>query len=165
MVAGLSTQRNAISMLHSRIAAILEYLSGVHQGKIAPDHETLRQISSLVSSITSSSTSESTSASKSPTASTSGTAGASLASEFEQEQNDVTLISLLNLMTKSLDEANMLVDKFGITYARDHGRGEDDMFGMGGQMRRGGGGVGGPRKASHADGARRPARRNVDSFF
>ena len=151
-------------MLHSRIAAILEYLSGVQQGKITPDHETLRQISSLVSSITCTATSESSngapSGSKVPASSTSA---ATLGSEFEQEENDVTLTSLLNLMTKSLDEANMLVDKFGIAYAKDQNR-EDEMFGGGGsQMRRGGGAA--HRKGGHAEMARRSGRRNVDSFF
>ncbi|KAK9897723.1 Mov34-domain-containing protein [Cystobasidium minutum MCA 4210] len=158
LVAGLSTQRNAISMLHSRIAAILEYLSAVQQGKAAPDHETLRQISSLVSSITCSRGLQASNASTSDfKALASDAPVAAVESEFEQEQNDVTLTALLNLMTKSLDEANMLVDKFGIAYARDQSR-EDEMSGTGGR------GVS-HRKGGHPEFARRSGRRNVDSLF
>lgn len=158
VVAGLSTQRNAISMLHSRIAAILEYLSAVQQGKAAPDHETLRQISSLVSSITCSRGLQASNASTSDfKALASDAPVAAVESEFEQEQNDVTLTALLNLMTKSLDEANMLVDKFGIAYARDQSR-EDEMSGTGGR------GVS-HRKGGHPEFARRSGRRNVDSLF
>jgi hypothetical protein len=139
VVAGLTTQRNAISMLHSRIGAILEYLKAVQIGQIAPDPETLRQISSLVSSVSAAPTEVSSTTQS--MASTSDVESSSQASEFQQEQSDVMLTSLLGLMTKNLDEINMLVDKFGIAHAKDHGRGDDEMFGMNSQGRnRGGGG-------------------------
>lgn len=148
-------------MLHSRIGAILEYLSSVQQGKIAPDQETLRQISSLVSSITAKAPSEKENATLDvPAATTSAGLSAGLGSEFEQEQNDVMLMSLLNSMTKNLDEVNMLVDKFGIVHSKEYGRGGDEE--MYGQGRRGGLGH---RKGIPGDPGRRHGRRNVDGSF
>lgn len=64
-------------------------------------------------------------------------------------------------MTKNLDVINMLVDKFGITHAKDSGRGDSDLLGMGGQGR--GGGGGGQRRGM-GDGGRRHGRRNVEGF-
>lgn len=119
-------------MLHSRIGAILSYLSAVQQGKVAPDHETLRQISSLVSALTSSG-SESSSV-EPPIATTSKLASSysdrdvkGLSAEFEQEQSDVMLTSLLGLMTKNLEQLNTLVDKFGVAQTKDHPFRDDDM--------------------------------------
>jgi COP9 signalosome complex subunit 6 len=156
VVAGLSAQRNAISMLHSRIGGILEYLSAVQQGQTEPDHETLRQISSLVSSITSTPTSAPAASTEIP--STSSIAGNSgLTSEFEQEQNDVLLTSLLGMMTKNLEDVNVLVDKFGITQTKEQGGREDDLYGLAGhgRMNRAGGGGGGGGKRGFADSRRR----------
>lgn len=162
VVAGLTTQRNAISMLHSRVGTILEYLEGVRKGKVAPDHETLRQISSLVSSISSNSSTVPViaAASSASSAFTAETASGSLVSEIQQEQTDVMLMSLLGSMTKILDEMNMLVDKFGIAHAREPGRGDDELFGMVNQGRHKAGG--GHRKGL-GDGARRHSRR--EGFF
>jgi COP9 signalosome complex subunit 6 len=118
-------------MLHSRIGVILQYLSNVHKGVIPADHETLRQISALVSSISATS----------PDAKDVDTEG-SFAAEFEQEQNDVLLTTILGQMTRNLESTNVLMDKFGITQQR----GEDDiMMGPGGGRKGGGGGKGGFR--------------------
>lgn len=158
VVAGLTTQRNAISMLHSRIGAVREYLNAVQTGQITPDRDTLRQISSLVSSASAAATEvASTTQAAAPTSSD---GSSSQASEFQQEQSDVMLTSLLGMMTKNLNEINMLVDKFGIAYAKDHGRGDDEMFGMNSQGRnRGGGG--------HRKGVSETARRHArnEGFF
>lgn len=51
VIANLTTQRNAIKMLHDRVAIIVQYLEAVAQGKAPKDEETLRQISALVCSL------------------------------------------------------------------------------------------------------------------
>lgn len=54
VVANLTTQRNAIKMLHSRLQVILQYLDQLvnsateSQQPIQADHEVLRHISSLI---------------------------------------------------------------------------------------------------------------------
>jgi COP9 signalosome complex subunit 6 len=51
VIANLITQKNAIKMLHDRIATIVQYLEAVIGGTAIRDHETLRQISALVTSL------------------------------------------------------------------------------------------------------------------
>lgn len=45
------TQRNALKMLEERVQIISDYLDRLNKGTVPVDHETLRQIQSLVSSL------------------------------------------------------------------------------------------------------------------
>lgn len=47
MVSHLTTQRNAIAMLHSRIQFLHQYLQDTKDGKIPMDHDIIRQIVSV----------------------------------------------------------------------------------------------------------------------
>lgn len=47
MIAHLTTQRNAIAMLNSRIQFLYQYLHDTKSGVIPADHDIIRQISSL----------------------------------------------------------------------------------------------------------------------
>ena len=47
MISHLTTQRNAIAMLHARIQFLQQYLQDAKEGKIPLDHDIVRQISSL----------------------------------------------------------------------------------------------------------------------
>lgn len=51
VVANLTTQRNAIDMLHQRVRLLVHYLDQVGQGAAPVDHEVLRQISALAASL------------------------------------------------------------------------------------------------------------------
>jgi COP9 signalosome complex subunit 6 len=51
VIASLSSQRNALSMLSSRVSQITAYLTAVSEGKAKKDDETLRQIQALVSGL------------------------------------------------------------------------------------------------------------------
>lgn len=51
VLATLSTQRNALSMLQSRVSLIVQYLRACLAGKARKDSETLRMIASLVGSL------------------------------------------------------------------------------------------------------------------
>lgn len=51
MIASLSTQRNALKMLHERVLVIVQYLEAVGRGEAVRDEETLRQISALITSL------------------------------------------------------------------------------------------------------------------
>ena len=47
MIAHLTTQRNAIAMLNSRIQFLHQYLQDTKSGIVPVDHDIIRQISSL----------------------------------------------------------------------------------------------------------------------
>jgi COP9 signalosome complex subunit 6 len=47
VIAHLTTQRNAIAMLNSRIQFLYQYLQDTKSGVIPVDHDIIRQISSL----------------------------------------------------------------------------------------------------------------------
>ena len=47
VISHLTTQRNAIAMLHARIQFLQQYLQDVKDGKIPLDHDVVRQISSV----------------------------------------------------------------------------------------------------------------------
>lgn len=47
MIAHLTTQRNAIAMLNSRIQFLQQYLQDTKSGIVPVDHDIIRQISSL----------------------------------------------------------------------------------------------------------------------
>jgi COP9 signalosome complex subunit 6 len=51
VIASLTTQRNAIKMLHDRVSVIVQYLNAVAAGTAPKDQETFRQISALISSL------------------------------------------------------------------------------------------------------------------
>lgn len=127
-------------MLHSRIGVILQYLEAVKKGLQPPDHETLRQIASLVASVTASSTTA-------PAAEMNG-----FVDEFDREQNDVLLTTLLGQMTKTLEQTNVLVDKFSIQQQKDRDEHEHG-YGPSG-MKKGGGGGGSRRGFAGGRGAR-----------
>ena len=149
VIAGLSTHRNAVAMLHSRIGVILEYLDAIKKGTQPPDRETLRQIASLVASVVSSTASP-------QKADTNGHAESSFADEFDREQNDVLLTTLLGQMTKTLESTNVLVDKFSLQQQRDR----DDVDLMGGMKKGGGGG-----RRGIAGGAAGGRGRDFGGFF
>ncbi|GAA5924689.1 COP9 signalosome complex subunit 6 [Sporobolomyces koalae] len=93
LLATLSSQRNALSMLSSRVAQITTYLTAVSQGTAPTDDETLRQIQALVSGLK-------------------GQIGsAELEKEFMTEYNDALLTTYLATLTKQLLSANELLDK------------------------------------------------------
>ncbi|KAM0751508.1 COP9 signalosome subunit 6 [Meredithblackwellia eburnea MCA 4105] len=94
LIANLSTQRNAIKMLHDRIALIVQYLTAVAADTpgVAKDQETLRQISALVASLQHNVLDE-------------------FKDEFMMEYNDVLLTTYLATITKQLSTANELLDK------------------------------------------------------
>lgn len=47
MIAHLTTQRNAIAMLNSRIQFLHQYLQDTKSGALPMDHDIIRQISSI----------------------------------------------------------------------------------------------------------------------
>lgn len=51
MLANLQTQQSSISMLSNRIKLVLTYMQSVQSGALPKDHESLRQISSLLSNL------------------------------------------------------------------------------------------------------------------
>ena len=140
-------------MLHSRIEVVLQYLDAVQKGQQAPDHETLRQIASLVSSIASSSTHSSSHSTSAPQPS-------DFLTEFEREKNDVLLTSLLGQMTRNLEATNTLVDKFSLQQNRDR-EGDDGGSRMGGRRGIGQGGAGGAVRNKMGSGAGAAWRRGA----
>ncbi|GAA5961597.1 hypothetical protein JCM3765_002642 [Sporobolomyces pararoseus] len=93
LMATLSSQRNALSMLHSRVSQITKYLTAVSEGKAKKDDETLRQIQALVSGLKGQ------------------VGGGQLEKEFMTEYNDALLTTYLSSLTKQLLTANELLDK------------------------------------------------------
>ncbi|GAA6006205.1 hypothetical protein JCM10207_000561 [Rhodosporidiobolus poonsookiae] len=123
LLAALSTQRNALSMLHSRISVILSYLQSLQSGNARVDPETLRQIAALVASLP-------------------GDRGAdAFRDEFMTEYNDVLLTTYLAALTKQLLSANELLDKQLLLVTSASGSGEGGRS----SGRAGGGGGGGRR--------------------
>lgn len=157
-------------MLHSRIEVILQYLDGVQRGTVTPEHETLRQVSALVSTISTPSTSNTPSKAEPMTAPrvAPNREGAedgrnALLTEFEQEENDILLTSLLGQMTKALESTNSLVDKFSWSQHRDSAGGDDSgMLGVGGGGRSGRSKGGRHRDGKSFGGRRRDEREFVD---
>lgn len=113
MIANLTTQRNALKMLHDRVHVIVQYLSAVSIGAAPRDDETLRHISALVSSLqpTTSRTN------RTQGAETAGSSlgqpqprdgGHDLQDEFLTEYNDVLLTTYLATLTKQLSSTNLV---------------------------------------------------------
>ncbi|KAG0957135.1 hypothetical protein G6F32_001434 [Rhizopus arrhizus] len=95
LVSHLTTQRNAIAMLHSRIQFLHDYLQDVKSGLMPVDHNLLRQISSVCK--------RSTVLEKK-----------SFNDQFSTEYNDVLLVAYLASITKGLNIVNDLTDKFNL---------------------------------------------------
>ncbi|GAA5908832.1 COP9 signalosome complex subunit 6 [Sporobolomyces salmoneus] len=126
LIATLSSQRNALSMLSSRVAQITTYLTAVSQGKAKKDDETLRQIQALVSGLKGQ------------------VGGGELEKEFMTEYNDALLTTYLSSLTKQLLTANELLDKQLLLVTTNPSGGRSG--GSGGE--RFGGGGGGKKKAA-----------------
>ncbi|GAA5870823.1 hypothetical protein JCM16303_001596 [Sporobolomyces ruberrimus] len=137
LIATLSSQRNALSMLSSRVVQITTYLSAVSQGKAPKDDETLRQIQALVSGLKGQ------------------VGGGQLEKEFMTEYNDALLTTYLSSLTKQLLTANELLDKqlllVNSTNNSGPSGGRSGGGGNGGQAS--GGGGGGSRKNKSNAGA------------
>ncbi|KAG1138499.1 hypothetical protein G6F37_008748 [Rhizopus arrhizus] len=95
LVSHLTTQRNAIAMLHSRIQFLHDYLQDVKSGLMPVDHNLLRQISSVCK--------RSTVLEKK-----------AFNDQFSTEYNDVLLVAYLASITKGLNIVNDLTDKFNL---------------------------------------------------
>ncbi|KAG0139718.1 hypothetical protein CROQUDRAFT_666096 [Cronartium quercuum f. sp. fusiforme G11] len=139
LVANLTTQRNAIKMLHSRLQVILKYLDTVVESclaegdidqttaKFQPDHEALRQISSLIACL--------------PNA----RENKPFMKEYVTEYDDALLTSYLSTQTKTLNETNQLIDKYIYLVARErdidskehHGHGHSSRYGTRGMQKMG----------------------------
>ncbi|RUS21155.1 COP9 signalosome complex subunit 6-like protein [Endogone sp. FLAS-F59071] len=95
LIAHLNTQRNAINMLHTRVAVLHQYLLDVNAGVVPKDHDVLRQIASLCNRLPAIDSAE-------------------FREEFFTEYNDVLLTSYLATITKGVNGMNELVDKFNV---------------------------------------------------
>ncbi|KAI8354051.1 maintenance of mitochondrial structure and function-domain-containing protein [Blakeslea trispora] len=95
LIAHLTTQRNAIAMLHTRIQFLLRYLQDAQSGQIPMDHDIIRQISSLCR--------------RSPILEKKA-----FESQFSTEYDDVLLVAYLATITKGLNTVNDLVDKLNL---------------------------------------------------
>lgn len=93
LVPHLTSQRNAIKMLHSRIEFLAGYLAGVKDGSIPTDHDALRQISGLCARL--------------PIVDSQD-----FAQEYMTEYSDVLLTMYLATVTKGTNAMNELVEKF-----------------------------------------------------
>ncbi|KAI8997505.1 COP9 signalosome subunit 6 [Pilobolus umbonatus] len=95
LIAHLTTQRNAIAMLNSRIQFLQKYLLDTKSGHLPVDHDIIRQISSLCR--------------RSPILEKK-----SFDEQFSAEYDDVLLVAYLASITKGLNSINDLVDKFNL---------------------------------------------------
>ncbi|GAA5810105.1 hypothetical protein MFLAVUS_003524 [Mucor flavus] len=95
LIAHLTTQRNAIAMLNSRIQFLQQYLQDTKSGIVPVDHDIIRQISSLCR--------------RSPVLEKKA-----FDEQFSTEYNDVLLVAYLASITKGLNTVNDLVDKFNL---------------------------------------------------
>ncbi|KAI8333210.1 maintenance of mitochondrial structure and function-domain-containing protein [Choanephora cucurbitarum] len=95
LIAHLTTQRNAIAMLHTRIQFLLRYLQDAESGQIPMDHDIVRQISSLCR--------------RSPILEKKA-----FETQFSTEHDDVLLVAYLATITKGLNTVNDLVDKLNL---------------------------------------------------
>ncbi|KAH9823067.1 hypothetical protein DFH28DRAFT_1118423 [Melampsora americana] len=110
LIANLTTQRNAIKMLHLRLKSILDYLNLIietHQTSTSSEdlnlnhHELLRQISSLLSTLPNSNDHH------------------EFVQEYSKENKDASLTHYLTTQTKSINQSNQLIDKFLYLLSRD----------------------------------------------
>ncbi|RIB24156.1 COP9 signalosome complex subunit 6A [Gigaspora rosea] len=111
LIAHLTTQRNAIQMLHTRIKLLHNYLDLINSKQTPVDHDILRQIAGLCNRM--------------PTIDS-----ADFKQEFLTEYNDVLLTTYLATITKGTNSINELVDKFNIANStnRPGGRGRHQLY-------------------------------------
>ncbi|KAJ9106268.1 hypothetical protein QFC21_001413 [Naganishia friedmannii] len=102
LVTSLTSQRNAVTMLHERMRVLLAYVVGVINGTAQVEHSVLRQISAIVATL--------------PVMTESG-----FKDEFLTEYSDVQLTTYLATLTKSLATLNDLTDRFNAVYQKDEG--------------------------------------------
>ena len=95
----LTTQHTAISMLTERVDAITRYLRAVSDGTVAPDHDILRQVKSLVACL--------------PALDT-----PSFHAESVRGFSDALLVAYLGCVTKGVGAVNDVVDKYNLAYDR-----------------------------------------------
>ncbi|GFU22446.1 COP9 signalosome complex subunit 6 [Nephila pilipes] len=95
----LQAQHSAIKMLHSRVHLILDYVRAVKEGKVAPNHEILREAYSLCHRL--------------PVISSE-----TFKQEYFNQCNDVGLMTYLGTLTKGCNTINQYVNKFNILYDR-----------------------------------------------
>lgn len=88
VIANLTTQFNAVKMLHDRINILKTYVDGVQTKTTPVDHESLRQIASVISSLPASGDIQ------------------EFHQEFLQEYNDLLLTTFLSDLTGGLHELN-----------------------------------------------------------
>lgn len=91
----LTTQRNAIKMLHTRIILLQKYVASVEAGTLPRDHSILRDISSAIKRLP-------------------AMDGVEFRREFLMEYNDVLLESYLATITKGAHSICQLVDKVNL---------------------------------------------------
>ncbi|CAH1767724.1 5663_t:CDS:2 [Entrophospora sp. SA101] len=106
LIAHLTTQRNAIKMLHTRIKLLHKYLVNSKNDPSTVDHDILRQIAGLCNRL--------------PTID-----GSDFNQEFLTEYNDVLLTSYLATITKGTNCVNELVDKFNIATSSNRSGGRN----------------------------------------
>jgi len=95
----LSSQKNAIRMLHVRAKTLLVYLQDVKAGKVPVDHHILREIGSLCNRL--------------PI-----TESDSFKEDLVKEYNDVLLVSYLATITKGLNSTHEMIEKFNVIHER-----------------------------------------------
>jgi len=91
------TLKSSVQTLNQRLKVVHTYLKETQANKVKTDHAILRQIKGLVNRL--------------PAAS-----GVDFKSGFISEYNDALLVAYLASITKSIDAANNVVDKFNLTF-------------------------------------------------
>ncbi|WVR09181.1 hypothetical protein IAU60_006243 [Kwoniella sp. DSM 27419] len=97
IVANLTTQRNAIRMLHDRVAILLQYIAAVSNKTAPVDHAVLRQITTLVATL--------------PIIDADG-----FREELSTEYNDVQLTAHLQRLTKQLSALSDYADMHNLLH-------------------------------------------------
>jgi len=95
----IQVQKSAVSMLHSRIEIILEYIKAVKAGELPLNHEIMRECLSLCQRL--------------PVLNSE-----KFREDYYIQCNDVTLMAHLATITKGCNSANELIHKFNQTYDR-----------------------------------------------
>ncbi|SGY69083.1 BQ5605_C004g02954 [Microbotryum silenes-dioicae] len=158
LVASLTTQRNAVKMLHDRIRTIVSYLEAVQQGTAPRDDETLRQISALLTRLQPKTTAKADTREGEDKGGEMDLPDDGYEEEFMTEYNDVMLTTYLAAMTKGLYSANDLLDKQLVLLSGSNvNAGEEGGF-MGGGARTRGGGPGGDKNSQGPSGRAHPRR-------
>jgi len=93
----LGTQYTAISVLSERIDVIHKYTQAVAAGKVAADHEALRQIKSLCARLPALDSSR-------------------FNEEFLCDTNDTLLVTYMSTITKGTSQINDIIDKYNTAY-------------------------------------------------